>query len=77
MKAVWAERRMFECSSWWYIKLPLGFKRLSEIIAVNYQNHTKSIYMLCVSMQISFTAKNMVYTRDISTSRISLFCGVV
>jgi hypothetical protein len=25
---MWTPRRIFECYTWWYVKLPLGFKRL-------------------------------------------------
>jgi hypothetical protein len=30
VNAMWAPRRIFECWIWWYVKLPLGFKRLGE-----------------------------------------------
>jgi hypothetical protein len=28
INVAWALPRIFECYSWWYVKLPLGFKRL-------------------------------------------------
>jgi hypothetical protein len=31
INAMWAPRRIFECSTWWYVKLPLGFKRLRQM----------------------------------------------
>jgi hypothetical protein len=34
VNAMWAPRRIFECYSWWYVKLPLGFKRLIRITGV-------------------------------------------
>jgi hypothetical protein len=30
INAMWAPHRIFECEAWWYVKLPLGFKRLSD-----------------------------------------------
>jgi len=32
INALWAEHRLSECSSWWYIKYILGFKRLIFLI---------------------------------------------
>jgi hypothetical protein len=29
--AMWAPRRIFLCWTWWYVKLPLGFKRLIRL----------------------------------------------
>jgi hypothetical protein len=29
MDVMWAQCRIFECQTWWYIKELLGFKRLS------------------------------------------------
>jgi hypothetical protein len=28
INAMWAPCRILECRTWWYVKLPLGFKRL-------------------------------------------------
>jgi hypothetical protein len=31
INAMWAPRRIFYCYTWWYVKLPLGFKRINII----------------------------------------------
>jgi hypothetical protein len=30
INAIWALWRITECWTWWYVKLPLGFKTLSD-----------------------------------------------
>jgi hypothetical protein len=32
INAMWAPRRIFECGAWWYVKLPLGLKRLNSVM---------------------------------------------
>jgi hypothetical protein len=36
INAMWAPHRIFQCLTWWYVKLPLGFKRLINVI---YKSH--------------------------------------
>jgi hypothetical protein len=43
INAMWEPCRIFECWTWWYVKLPLGFKRLNEWLHIVGSSYTTCI----------------------------------
>jgi hypothetical protein len=57
INAILALRRIVECWTWWYVKLPLGFKRLNKTLDVAFLETLMNILMFCTLQNCSFFFK--------------------